>query len=318
MKRVARIAAVVLLATAIIGPARATPTVAAADLDALTARISDDLSSLSGLGITLIAPEPASGRVLVVASNHRAAAALPARYGDRLRVRVDQARPLAAPPCAAQRTACPPVMRGGLQLIGAFTAICTSGVEARLNQTGELGVITAGHCYGSVEPVTHAGILLGPALPRSFGGEADAAFVTHSLGAPTFIPSNWVFYGNADQARPITAVQPIATEAVGQQVCRTGITTGARCGAITHLNATIVASGVTLRNQRVTNICALPGDSGGPFLSGGTFRGIVSAGNYVSGPNGPACHATPFSTYSAAEKIQSALGVTVLTSSPLL
>lgn len=315
MRRCSRVVVLAVLAAMIVAPAPA----ATVDLDALTARISDDLPSLSGLGISLIAPEPANERVLIVAGRPQAEAVLTARYGAHVSVRVDDpARFLAGPPCAAGRTACPPVMRGGLELIGALTAICSSGVEARLNQTGEIGVITAGHCYANAEPVTHAGIVLGPAGPRSFGGEADAAFVTHSLIAPTFLPSNWIYASNSDIEHAITSVQPIATEAAGQSVCRAGRTTSLRCGTITHVNATVVASGVTLRNQRVTNICALPGDSGGPVYSGGTFRGIVSAGNFVTVNGVNQCHSAPFSTYSAAERIQSALGVRVLTSSPLL
>ena len=322
LNRILRVLLIAAVAASIV-PVRASAPVApdspsVAELDALTARITDDLPLLSGLGISMIAPEPASGAVVVVA-DAGAEPIVRARYGDLVAVRSGSPiRPLAGPPCASGRTACPPVMRGGLELIGALLAVCTSGVEARLNQTGEIGVLTAGHCYGNIEPVTHAGIPLGVAGPGSFGGEVDAAFVTHSLGAPTFLPSNWVYYSNGDPEHRVTAVQPAASEAVGQAVCRVGRTTGVRCGSITSVNATVIIGSITLRKQRVTNICALPGDSGGPVLSGGTFRGVISAGNYVDGPNGPVCHAAPFSTYSAAQKVESALGVRVLTSSPLL
>ena len=319
MNRLARVLLVVALAAGG-APARA----AAADpaaLDALTQRISDDLPSLADVGITVVAPDPAANvvRVHVTGDVTRAARMLGDRYGETVDVVEGEAfKPLAGPPCVSQRTICGPVMRGGLELTGTTLGICSSGVEARLNQTGEFGVITAGHCYGSGEIVTHGGVPLGPTLPRIFSGEVDAAFVTHSLGAPTFLPSNWVYYSNADREHPVTAVQPIATEAVGQSVCRTGRTTGPACGSIIAVGATVVIGSVTLRNQRIANTCALPGDSGGPFLSGGTFRGIASAGNYVGSGSSARCAANPFTTYSAADRIRTALGVTILTSSPLL
>lgn len=311
---------VLVLALAFAGSA-ADATTSAPSPHALTARVSDDLPALSSLGIVMIEPDEAAGLVRVHATGaiDEARETLIRRYGPAIDVVAGTPfHALAGPPCAMQRAMCGPVMRGGLELIGDTLATCSSGVEARLNRTGEYGVITAGHCYRSGTIVTHGGVPLGIASPRIFEGEVDAAFVTHSLGVPTFLPSNWVYYDNARQDHAVTAVQPIATEAVGQAVCRTGRTTGLRCGTITSVGATIVIGSVTLRNQRVTNICALPGDSGGPFLSGGTFRGLASAGNYVGSGSAARCATNPFTTYSAAERITAALGVSVVTSSPLL
>ncbi|HVL89239.1 MAG TPA: S1 family peptidase [Actinomycetota bacterium] len=299
--------------------ASVTSTASTESPDALTSRITHDLPGLRAHGIAMIAPEADGAVVLHVTGDvNTARRDLTARYGERVRVVPGQAfRPLAGPPCLAQRTHCGPVMRGGLELIGDTLVTCTSGVEARLNRNGEIGVITAGHCFRNGQVVTHGGMLLGPAGPSTFSGGVDGAFVTHSLGAPTFLPSNWVYYSGSDREHAITAVQSMAAEKVGQSVCRTGRTTSLQCGTITSVNATIVIGAVTLTNQRVVNVCALPGDSGGPFLSGGTFRGIVSAGNYVGSGSSASCHGTPFTTYSPAERIQSVLGVTVLTSSPL-
>lgn len=74
---------------------------------------------------------------------------------------------------------------------------------------------------------------------------------------------------------------------VGQAVCRSGVTTGVRCGTVTGLNQTVnYATGVIYGLIR-TNICAEPGDSGGPLYvaSTGTIIGILSggSGNCTSG-----------------------------------
>lgn len=290
-------------------------------LRGLTVRISDDLGSLEALRIAVVYPDDAAGvvRVVVAGDLDAARTILHQRYGSMIAVEAGELlRPLAGPPCPAQRTACGPVMRGGLELTGDTLGICTTGVEARLNRTGEIGVITAGHCYRSGNVVLHGGVPLGIAGPSVLAGEVDAAFVTHSLGAPTFVPSNWVYYDGANREHQVRGVQSAAAEAVGQAVCRTGRTTGARCGTIIAVGATVNLGTVTLRNQRIANVCGLPGDSGGPFLSGNTFRGIASAGNYVGSGSSASCAPNPFTTYSAAETIQSVLGVSVLTSSPLL
>jgi hypothetical protein len=77
------------------------------------------------------------------------------------------------------------------------------------------------------------------------------------------------------------------TAYVGQAVCRSGVTTGVRCGTVTALNQTVnYATGVVYGLIR-TNICAEAGDSGGSLYvaSTGTILGILSggSGNCTSG-----------------------------------
>ncbi|NUR38944.1 MAG: trypsin-like serine protease, partial [Streptomyces sp.] len=77
-----------------------------------------------------------------------------------------------------------------------------------------------------------------------------------------------------------------ATAYVGQSVCRRGATTGVRCGRVTGLNATVnYGSGEVVYGLIQTNICAEPGDSGGPLYAGDKVIGILSggSGNCTSG-----------------------------------
>jgi hypothetical protein len=67
---------------------------------------------------------------------------------------------------------------------------------------------------------------------------------------------------------------------VGQSVTRSGSTSGVHSGFVTALNATVnYHDGATVAGMIKTNVCAEPGDSGGPLYSGSTGLGLTSGGN---------------------------------------
>lgn len=66
---------------------------------------------------------------------------------------------------------------------------------------------------------------------------------------------------------------------VGASVCRTGSTTGTRCGVIQARNATVRYPQGVVTGLTRTSACAEPGDSGGPFLSGNQAQGLTSGGS---------------------------------------
>jgi streptogrisin C len=73
---------------------------------------------------------------------------------------------------------------------------------------------------------------------------------------------------------------------VGTSVCKFGSTTGASCGTVLAVNATVrfadPAGGaglVTVNGLTDTNACAEAGDSGGPFLAVDQAQGTVSGGS---------------------------------------
>jgi streptogrisin D len=79
----------------------------------------------------------------------------------------------------------------------------------------------------------------------------------------------------------VSAGDPLA----GQAVCRSGLTTGLRCGSTTAVNQTVnFPDGVRTGLVRTT-VCSEPGDSGGPFFSGTTALGLTigGTGNCTSG-----------------------------------
>jgi len=70
-----------------------------------------------------------------------------------------------------------------------------------------------------------------------------------------------------------------ADPAVGQRVFRSGSTSGLRDGQVTGLNATVNYPEGTVTGLIETNVCAEPGDSGGPLFSEGIALGITSGGS---------------------------------------
>jgi streptogrisin B len=127
--------------------------------------------------------------------------------------------------------------------------------------------LTAGHCGKLVTTwYTNAGhtSLIGPTINYSFPGN-DYALVR---------------YDNSSLSHPggFTVADPF----VGESVKRTGSTTGTHSGTVTALNVSVRYSGRlhgTVSGLIQTNVCAEPGDSGGPLYDGSKALGITSGGS---------------------------------------
>jgi len=72
-----------------------------------------------------------------------------------------------------------------------------------------------------------------------------------------------------------------STEApIGAALCRSGRTTGWKCGVIEAKNVSVTYPQGTVNGMTRTNICAEGGDSGGPFITGaGQGQGVLSGGS---------------------------------------
>lgn len=72
---------------------------------------------------------------------------------------------------------------------------------------------------------------------------------------------------------------------VGASICRSGSTTGWHCGTIQQHDTSVSYSEGTVDGVTETTVCAEPGDSGGPYLSGAQAQGVTSggSGNCTSG-----------------------------------
>ncbi|WP_328500225.1 alpha-lytic protease prodomain-containing protein [Streptomyces sp. NBC_00457] len=66
---------------------------------------------------------------------------------------------------------------------------------------------------------------------------------------------------------------------VGASVCRSGSTTGWHCGTIQQHDTSVDYSQGKVDGVTKTSVCAEPGDSGGPFVSGSQAQGVTSGGS---------------------------------------
>jgi streptogrisin B len=150
--------------------------------------------------------------------------------------------------------------------------------------------LTAGHC-GKVARTWYTNAshttLIGPTIAYSFPGN-DYALVR---------------YDNTSLSHP--GGFTVADAFVGEQVKRTGSTTGTHSGTVTALNVTVRYVGAgTVRGMIQTTVCAEPGDSGGPLYDGTKALGITSGG---SGD----CRTGGTTFYQPVREAASAYGVTV-------
>ncbi|WP_344361570.1 S1 family peptidase [Streptomyces gobitricini] len=170
---------------------------------------------------------------------------------------------------------------------GAFTTR-VDGAAPIFNGTGRCSVgfnvtdgrdnflLTAGHCGPVGTPWfrgTQDGGRLGTTVARSFPGKDFSLVRYDDRGA--FDGTNAVDIGQGRSVPVIGAADPV----VGQEVFRSGSTTGLRSGRVTALNATVNYREGTVSGLIATTVCAEPGDSGGPLLAEGLALGVTSGGN---------------------------------------
>ncbi|MHA7135506.1 S1 family peptidase [Oerskovia turbata] len=130
------------------------------------------------------------------------------------------------------------------------------------------GFVTAGHC-GAVGQRTSgpAGTFRGSSFPGN-----DYAWVQVDAGnTPVGAVNNY--------SGGRVAVAGSTAAPVGSSVCRSGSTTGWRCGTVQAYNSSVTYPQGTVSGLIRTNVCAEPGDSGGSLLAGNQAQGLTSGGS---------------------------------------
>jgi len=136
------------------------------------------------------------------------------------------------------------------------------------------GFVTAGHCGSTGSSTTQpSGTFRGSSFPGN-----DYAWVQVAAGnTPRGLVNNY--------SGGTVTVAGSTEAAVGASVCRSGSTTGWRCGTIQAKNSSVTYPQGTVSGLTRTNACAEPGDSGGSWMSGSQAQGVTSggSGNCTSG-----------------------------------
>ncbi|MEU9889635.1 ricin-type beta-trefoil lectin domain protein [Sphaerisporangium sp. NPDC051011] len=185
-------------------------------------------------------------------------------------------------------------LRGGDQYVINGNTLCSVGFSV---DNG--GFVTAGHCGQTGSPTLgNNNVSQGTFAGSSFPGNDYAWVRTNS----NWTPRPWVNnYGGG-----VVSVAGSQEAPVGASICRSGRTTGWRCGVVQSKNVTVNYSGQLVYELTQTSACAEPGDSGGAFISGDQAQGVTSgvAGNCSSGG---------ITVYQPVNEILGAYGLTLTT-----
>ncbi|MFG3197570.1 S1 family peptidase [Streptomyces sp. NPDC048208] len=192
----------------------------------------------------------------------------------------------------------------GAQPILSTGGRCSAGFNVTNGQSDF--ILTAGHCgpTGSIWFADGQGTRqLGATVNSSFPG-GDFSLVQYDTGKAGQ-GADVVAVGGGKGVR----ITGSADAAVGQRVFRSGSTSGLRDGQVTALDATVNYPEGTVTGLIETNVCAEPGDSGGPMFSEGIALGITSGGNGD-------CTAGGTTFFQPVTKALTALNVKLITATP--
>ncbi|MGY6023312.1 S1 family peptidase [Streptomyces spinosirectus] len=137
-------------------------------------------------------------------------------------------------------------------------------------------ILTAGHCgpAGSIWFADNQGNQqLGKTVRQDFPG-SDFSLVQYASGKAG-AGADVVAIGKGNGVR----ITGVGDPAVGQRVFRSGSTSGLHDGEVKGLDATVNYPEGTVTGLIETNVCAEPGDSGGPLFSDGVALGVTSGGS---------------------------------------
>ncbi|WP_067694760.1 S1 family peptidase [Nocardia jejuensis] len=175
---------------------------------------------------------------------------------------------------------------------GRMSLRCSLGFNGT-DGSGNVVNISAGHCNPNI-PATgganspgvfelvgseNLGSQVG-SFQKSVLGAQDYSVISINDQARDRFSNNLV---RVPGAAPI-AVSGVAVPVVGAPVCKSGSRTGFSCGVVNAVDQTVQVGERTMTQSFSANICALPGDSGGPIVTGTLALGISSASSVADYP----------------------------------
>lgn len=173
----------------------------------------------------------------------------------------------------------------------------------------ESGFVTAGHCGGAGMATTGLdgiGFNRGTVAASTFPG-SDFAWVRSDI---FWFPRPWV----SNYAGGMLEVLGSNVAPPGAMVCRSGATTGFRCGTVTSTNVTVNYGPGPVSGLTQSTACAGRGDSGGAFITpAGQAQGVTSGGQLPGGADNNCGVASPVTYHQPLQPILAAYGLTLLT-----
>ena len=215
----------------------------------------------SGVAGTAWAVDPVANQVVVSVDSSVSAARVgalrsaAARAGDAVRIERIAGR-------------ITPLISGGDAIYGGGYR-CSLGFNVRSGNT--YSFLTAGHCTDAASEW-----FANSSHTTKLGDRTGTSFPGNDYGIVRYTNTSIAIDGTVGRQDITSAADPV----VGQSVTRRGSTTGTHSGTVTALNVTVhYSGGGTVRGMIQTNVCAEPGDSGGPLFDRSTALGLTSGGS---------------------------------------
>lgn len=170
----------------------------------------------------------------------------------------------------------PPDVKQATQVYGGLTMTgsgCTSGFAIAWGDgtIDKRRLLTAAHC-ADANSVN--------AVPLDWKGAYYGGFYDFQWHAATNVPTNYVrnLVWNGSFDRVMLAQMNVANMYIGQAACYYGITTGYHCNTITALALAFSIGGTGFGGMIGSSPTTVQGgDSGGPYMNGGTAFGVTIA-----------------------------------------
>lgn len=179
---------------------------------------------------------------------------------------------------------------------------CSIGFSA--TRGGAKGFATAGHCGGIGTTVGISGTTVGSVQAHYYPG-GDMAWAS-VRSTDTLLGQVSRYDGTVQRVLGRTQA------AIGAAVCRSGSTTGWRCGTIVSYNNTVNYGQGNVTGLTRSTACAGRGDSGGSWITGsGQAQGVTSGGQLPAGQNTNCSVATPVTWFQPINPLISRFGLTL-------
>ncbi|WP_328296763.1 putative Ig domain-containing protein [Streptomyces sp. NBC_00435] len=205
---------------------------------------------------------------------------------------------------------------GGEKWVPGSESPCSIGFPATRTNGGSKTFLTAGHCTNDVNQPAYGkdGTRMGTSNKdgRSSvnGPEGDFGLVDVDQPGWNLAPTV-----AGDQTHAAVTVTGSAEAVVGTAICRSGQTTGMRCGEVTKVNQEVDYGNVKIGGLSFSSACSAGGDSGGSYVTatGGKAVGLHSGGGEAI------CSSSSGDKYTIFQPVIEALGkfnLTLVTSTP--
>ncbi len=181
--------------------------------------------------------------------------------------------------------------------------LCSIGFSVTRGTTK--GFATAGHCGGVGTPVRLSGTQVGSVQGQYFPG-GDMAWAN--------VRSTDTLFGQVTKYNgTVQRVLGRTVAPIGAAICRSGRTTGWRCGTVVSYNNTVNYGTGNVNGLTRSTACAGQGDSGGSWITGtGQAQGVTSGGQLPAGSNNNCGVASPITWFQPITPILSRFSLTLV------